>query len=231
MKRFQTRSDRLTLANFDERCRELEDIRSDCEQSRTLARDIYATEVYRFASEEHSITEDLFHQYLLENQHFYNEISNYLSTKMPEIDNRLENDDSIRVFGLDLQKHCSKRFDTHLAYPIEICICLLKAHLREEGLFRIACSQIKQKKFVAELDLQSIDKTANLNELGYDAHVPAATLKQYLRELPDCLLTSALLPQWNSIPSIRFVFLLLFFSKKKTLILVLNKAVCRRFLN
>jgi hypothetical protein len=43
-----------------------------------------------------------------------------------------------------------------------------------------------------------------LNELGYDPHVPASTLKQYLRELPDCLLTSTLLTQWNEIPSIRF---------------------------
>jgi hypothetical protein len=50
-----------------------------------------------------------------------------------------------------------------------------------------------------------------LNELGYDPHVPASTLKQYLRELPDCLLTSALLTQWNEIPSIRFHFLLFLF--------------------
>ncbi|CAF4352850.1 unnamed protein product, partial [Rotaria sordida] len=34
-----------------------------------------------------------------------------------------------------------------------------------------------------------------LNELNYDPHVPARTLKQHLRELPDCLLTTALLPQ------------------------------------
>ncbi|CAF1554689.1 unnamed protein product, partial [Rotaria sp. Silwood1] len=30
-KKFQTRSDRLTLPNFDERLRELEDIRCECE--------------------------------------------------------------------------------------------------------------------------------------------------------------------------------------------------------
>ncbi|CAF1356204.1 unnamed protein product [Rotaria sordida] len=44
LKKFQTQSDRLTLANFDERLRELEDIRCEYEQSRTLSRDIYATE-------------------------------------------------------------------------------------------------------------------------------------------------------------------------------------------
>jgi len=122
---------------------------------------------------------------------------------MPEIENGLDNDELRPSFHCDLNKHCSKRFDSNIAYPIDICIHLLKNHLREEGLFRIASSQIKQKKFVAELDLQSMDKTMTLNELGYDPHVPASTLKQYLRELPDCLLTSTLLTQWNEIPSIR----------------------------
>ncbi|CAF1371154.1 unnamed protein product [Rotaria sordida] len=74
--------------------------------------------------------------------------------------------------------------------------------LNEEGLFRIAPSQVKQKKFVAELNLQTIDRGTTLNELNYDPHVPASTLKQYLRELPDCLLTTALLPQWNEIISL-----------------------------
>jgi hypothetical protein len=204
-KRFQTRSDRLTLPNFDERCRELEDIRSECEQARTLSRDIYSTEIYRISSEEHSITSDLFYQYLFEQKNFYNDISKYFSLKMPEIEQRLDNDDLTPSFRCDLLKHCSIRSDhNNLAYPMEICIHLLKNHIREEGLFRIASSQIKQKKFVAELDLQSIDKATTLNELGYDPHVPASTLKQYLRELPDCLLTSTLLSQWNEIPSIRF---------------------------
>jgi len=202
LKKFQTRSDRLTLANFDERCRELEDIRSECEQTRTLSRDIYSTEIYRISSEEHSITVDLFYEYLFEQNLFYNEISKYLSSKIPDIEQRLDNDELTPAFHCDLTKHCLKR-NENIAYPIDICVHLLKNHLREEGLFRIASSQIKQKKFVAELDLQSIDKTMTLNELGYDPHVPASTLKQYLRELPDCLLTSTLLTQWNEIPSIR----------------------------
>lgn len=201
MNRFQTRSDRLTLANFDERCRELEDIRSECEQARTLSRDIYTTEIYRISSEEHSLTYELFYQYLNEEFLFFNSISKYYSTKIPEIEQRFETDPMRPILRCDLTKHCSKRADL-IAYPIDICIHLLKTHFREEGIFRIASSQIKQKKFLAELDLQSIDKSMNLNELGYDPHVPASALKQYLRELPDCLLTSNLINQWNEIPSI-----------------------------
>ncbi|CAF1124888.1 unnamed protein product [Rotaria sordida] len=202
LKKFQTRSDRLTLANFDERLRELEDIRCECEQSRTLSRDLYATETYKTASDEHSITVKLFYQYLYEENQFYNNISRYLSSKMPDIEQRLENDELIPLFGYDLVKHCSKRKDTLIAYPIEISIRLLENCLNEEGLFRIAPSQVKQKKFVAELNLQTIDRGTTLNELNYDPHVPASTLKQYLRELPDCLLTTALLPQWNEIISL-----------------------------
>lgn len=205
--RFQTRSDRLTLPNFDERSHELEDIRIECEQARTLARDIYATETYKFASEEHSITQNIFSQYLFEQNHFYNEISKYLSLRIPILEQRLDDDELTPSFRYDLVKHCSKRCDTTLAYPIEICIRLLQNSLREEGLFRIAPAIGKQKKLVAELDLQSIDRGATLNELGYDSHVPASTLKQYLRELPDCLLTDELLPQWNEVPSLRLLFL------------------------
>jgi hypothetical protein len=106
-------------------------------------------------------------------------------------------------FRCDLSEHCLKRIPPHIAYPIETCIHLLKNSTREEGLFRIAPAQGKQKKLVAELDLQIVDKKKKLHALGYDAHVPASTLKQYLRELPDCLLTDALLTEWNSVPSFR----------------------------
>jgi len=47
-----------------------------------------------------------------------------------------------------------------------------------------------------------IDEKSELQDLGYNSHVAASALKQYLRELPDCLLTDALLPQWNEIPSL-----------------------------
>ncbi len=96
-----------------------------------------------------------------------------------------------------------KRIQRPIAYPISTCIRLLKYSLKEEGLFRIASAHNKQKRFVAELDLQLIDEKMKLENLGYDAHVAGNTLKQYLRELPECLLTDALFPQWNEIPSFR----------------------------
>ncbi|CAF1041628.1 unnamed protein product [Rotaria sordida] len=105
---------------------------------------------------------------------------------MPEIGQRLENDDLIPLFGYDLIKHCLKRKDTLIAYPIEICIHLLENSLNEE------------------------DQETTLNELNYDPHVSASILKQYLREIPDHLLTTALLPQWNEIISLRLTLFSLF---------------------
>jgi hypothetical protein len=81
-----------------------------------------------------------------------------------------------------------------------ICVRHLQNSLVEEGLFRFAPSHAKQKNIVVQLDLQSIDRGVTLNELVHDPHIPASTLKQYLKELPDCLHTTVLLPQWNEIP-------------------------------
>ncbi|CAF1301743.1 unnamed protein product [Rotaria sordida] len=122
----------MTESNFDERLHELEDIRCECEQSRTLSRDIYATETYKIVSEEHSIT-----------------------IKMPDIEQRLENYDLIPLFGYDLIKHCSKRKGTLVAYPIEICIRLLENSLNEEETLLINLQKIEFDK-VKQLELNDI---------------------------------------------------------------------------
>ncbi|CAF0979051.1 unnamed protein product [Adineta ricciae] len=202
LKKFRNRSDRSTVQNYDDRCRELEDIRSECDQARILARDAYATETYRIASEEHSISRDLFAQILSEEQTFYRDIEQYLSKEIPRIRGRLDADQLTPCFHCDLAEHCTKHIGRPIAYPIETCIHLLRGSETEEGLFRIAPAHGKQKKLVAELDLQLLNKHSRLNVLGYDAHVAAGTLKQYLRELPDCLLTDKLLSQWIEVPTL-----------------------------
>ncbi|UJR10897.1 hypothetical protein I4U23_015085 [Adineta vaga] len=201
-KKFQNRSDRNSVPNYEERYRELEDNRSECDQDRMSARDIYATETYRVASEEHSISRDFFAQFIFEEQTFYDDIQQYLSKQIPRVQDRLNSDKFAPSFHCDLAKHCIKRIRQPIAYPIETCIHLLRGSENEEGLFRIAPAHGKQKKLVSELDLQLLNKHSKLNALGYDAHVAAGTLKQYLRELPDCLLTDELLSQWLEVLSL-----------------------------
>jgi hypothetical protein len=173
------------------------------EQARSIARDIYTAETYRTASEEHAITRDIFAQYLFDEQNFYNDIQQYLSNRIPKIRRRFDDDRLAPSFHCDIAEHCLKRIQRPIAYPVSTCIRLLENSVQEEGLFRIASAHYKQKRFIAELDLQIINEKTKLQELGYDAYVPANALKQYLRELPECLLTEALFPQWNEIPSLR----------------------------
>ncbi|CAF3287680.1 unnamed protein product, partial [Rotaria sp. Silwood2] len=192
----------MTIPNYDERNRELEDIYREYDQTRISNRDIYFTETNRIASEEHLITYQFFAKYLFEEQSFYNDIQIYLSNQIPQVKHRLDNYKLAPSFHCDLSEHCLKRIQRPIAYPIEMCLHLLENCFEEEGIFRIAPAQAKQKKLVTELDLQIINKNIKLRDLAYDPHVPAGTLKQYLRELPDCLLTDALLPLWNQIISL-----------------------------
>lgn len=229
-KRFQSRSDRLTIGNFDEKSRELEEIRYDCEMNRTLTRDHYSAEIYQFASEEYFISKHLFSQYLLEQNSFYQEIFKYFSLKMPQIESRLNREEYLPVIGLDLIKHCSTREqDDFIAYPILISIHLLENHLKEDGLFRQAPSMIKFKKFLAQLNLQFIDKTTTSDDLSLDAHVPASALKYYLRELPNCLLTNQLFHQWNQISSIKFLSLSSLLSSLFSLLSLLSLLVMNKY--
>jgi hypothetical protein len=190
------------VSNYEDRLNELQDSRTECDQARMTAFDNYTIETNRIACEEHSITRDFFYNYILGEQLFYKNIQGFLSEQIPNIQQRLNEDQFTPSFHCDLAEHCSKNRKSNLAYPIKTCVRLLKDSVREEGLFRVQAAQGKQKRFVTELDLKLFDKYSKLEQIGYDAHVVASALKQYLRELPDCLLTNALLPQWNEIPSL-----------------------------
>ncbi|CAF4841845.1 unnamed protein product [Rotaria sp. Silwood1] len=57
----------------------------------------------------------------------------------------LEDNQLSPSFHCDFTEHCQKRIQYPIAYPIEICIHLLKSSFCEEGLFRIAPVHGKQK--------------------------------------------------------------------------------------
>ena len=215
--RFQNRSDPSSIPNYNDRLQELENTRDDCHQARSAAQDIYIAETYRIASEEHSITKHFFAQYLIDQQEFYRNIDELFSSQMPEIEQRLKKNPFAPSFHCDLKEHC-ERIEQPIAYPIETSIRLLQNSLQDEGIFRQGSNPNKQKKFIGELNLQIVDQKKKLQDLSYDAYVPANTLKQYLRELPECLLTETLLPEWIKVISIRLTsrlssnFVHLFFS-------------------
>ncbi|CAB1342342.1 unnamed protein product [Coregonus sp. 'balchen'] len=80
------------------------------------------------------------------------------------------------AYGTALEEHL-KRSNREIALPLEAC-----------GLFRIAAGASKLKKLKAALDCS----TSQLEEFYSDPHAVAGALKSYLRELPEPLMTFAL---------------------------------------
>lgn len=77
---------------------------------------------------------------------------------------------------------------------IETCIGWLLNCLNEEGLFRIPGSTSKVRKLKNAFDAGVIDS----EDYYRDTHTIAGTLKSYLRELPEPLLTYGLYNEWIS---------------------------------
>lgn len=75
---------------------------------------------------------------------------------------------------------------------IESCVAFLLGYLEEEGLFRIPGSTSEVKRLKSGFEAGIHDLTDRVR----DPHAVAGTLKSYLRELPDPLLTHALYEDW-----------------------------------
>lgn len=188
--------------NYEKR-KELESERNQCWMNQTNAHDHYVTSVYRYAADEYSIAKDYFLQYLKNQGAFYLQISQIFQEELPRLEDKFDVYPLAPVFQCDLREHCLKRVPSKIAYPIDVTIHLLEDSIDEEGLFRQGPSLIKQKKLAAQPDLQIIPRNSKLKDVTNDPHVPANVLKQYLRELPDSLLTNGLSPNWSQILSIK----------------------------
>lgn len=75
---------------------------------------------------------------------------------------------------------------------LESCIAFLLECVTEEGLFRVpgSTSEVRRLKMGFDTGL------ADLNDRVSDPHAVAGTLKLYLRELPEPLLTFNLYREW-----------------------------------
>ena len=118
-----------------------------------------------------------------------------MSLTQPKVDSILHTKRGFPVFGSSLASHLSSfLLPSGIAYPIQLCVTRLVAlGLEEEGLFRLAAGASKVKRLRAELE-------AGLNSLpsleAADHHVLTATIKSYLRELPEPLMGADLYQDW-----------------------------------
>ncbi|XP_055876963.1 rho GTPase-activating protein 44-like isoform X6 [Biomphalaria glabrata] len=107
---------------------------------------------------------------------------------IPLVKVKIDNAPCKPVYGMPLEEHL-RLMKRDISLVIEACVTvLLECGLEEEGLFRIAGAAIKLKKLKACFDAQSLD----MEEFSNDPHTVAGALKQYLRELPEPLLTFAM---------------------------------------
>ena len=205
--RLSTRFDREEnrfKPNYGEKTAELESECNQCLMNQNSAYDQYLTSVYRAAASEYSISKDYFLQYLIVQGEFYRQVSQIFQEEIPHLEKKYSSYPFAPVFQCDLYEHCSKRVQSPIAYPLEVTIHFLKDSLDEEGLFRQGPSLLKQKKLVAQLDLQLFNLNKPLTTPIPDPHVSANVLKQYLRDLPDPLLTNALFPYWNQLATLTY---------------------------
>lgn len=105
----------------------------------------------------------------------------------------------LRTFGCSLEQHL-RSTGREIALVIEECIRFLFQNAMDcEGLFRLAGPATKVKKLKASFDAGF----ANLAEDEYDIHAVTGALKQYLRELPESLMTFELHHDWIEAGSTR----------------------------
>ncbi|KAL3877621.1 hypothetical protein ACJMK2_035307 [Sinanodonta woodiana] len=143
---------------------ELEEAKNKVDQ----AKDALATEMFKFIAKEPERSQKLLA--LLEaQQNYHKNALQILQDVIPKM-----KAEHLRVTGRDI------------ALVLEECICyLIDTGLDEEGLFRIAGIASRVKKLKA-----SIDAGIEILEIeDIDQHTVAGALKQYLRELPEPLLT------------------------------------------
>lgn len=100
---------------------------------------------------------------------------------------RKDEKEESRIFNVSLVQHL-KSTDREISVVIESCVAFLLQFMDEEGLFRIpgSLSEVKRLKMGFETGLY------DLTDRVRDPHAVAGTLKAYLRELPDPLLSHSL---------------------------------------
>eukprot|EP00092_Neocalanus_flemingeri_P030479 GFUD01033086.1.p1 GENE.GFUD01033086.1~~GFUD01033086.1.p1 ORF type:complete len:647 (-),score=306.09 GFUD01033086.1:446-2386(-) len=180
----------LTGAKVDRMEEELDDMARKVEQ----ARDLLATDMMAFMSKDAELAK-LIAKFLDFKLDYHSSIADQVLLTQPKVDAILLTKRGFPIFGSSLASHLAS-FPLHsgIAFPLQLCITrLVRLGLEEEGLFRLAAGSSKVKKLRAELEaglcsLPSLETA--------DHHVLTATIKSYLRELPDPLMGADLYQDW-----------------------------------
>lgn len=182
----------------------LETVRKDLEDHEYKlyqCRDAYETEVLDFLSKEMSIAQ-VFIDYVKLQASYHEQALAAINHCIPVLEGIITNSSQKPVFGIALEEHLRSSGRT-ISLVIETCVAiLLTSALGEEGIFRISGSVSKVKLIRNAFNAGQHQHLASL-DLSRDVHAVASTLKSYLRELPEPLLTFALCQEWVNAASQR----------------------------
>ncbi|GAB6032642.1 Rho GTPase-activating protein 44, variant 2 [Chamberlinius hualienensis] len=164
----------------------------EAKQKVEACKDAFSTEIYACLAKETDLARCLYQ--LTESQMKYHRRAlEVLENSIPNINNAILISHDKPVYGVPLEEHLHAA-NSDIALPIEKCVCcLLEYGIEEEGILRIAGSSSKVKKLKNSFDVGLVDMH------DYDPPAVAGAMKQYLRELPEPLMTFELYDDWMEI--------------------------------
>ncbi|ELT92239.1 hypothetical protein CAPTEDRAFT_221706 [Capitella teleta] len=172
----------------------LDSVREEMEEAQNkvdLARDQLSTEMFSLLARESDFSKILYDMITVQSQYHMRALET-LNRTLPQLQEQIDCNLHTPVYGQPLEDHLT-RTGREIAMVLEDCCCaLINSGLDEEGLFRIAGGASKVKKLKAAFDSGMVD----MDEYARDPHSVAGALKQYLRELPEPLLTYEYYNEW-----------------------------------
>lgn len=168
----------------------------DAERKVEMARDSLASDMMTFLAKDAELG-GMISRLLEHKLEYHQSLTDQLRLTQPKIELVLESRRGYPLFGSSLSSHLSNfHLPSGIAWPLQLCVSrLVSLGLEEEGLFRLAAGQGKVKRLRAELETPGLNPLPSL-ETCTDHHLLTATIKSYLRELPEPLLGAQLYPDW-----------------------------------
>ena len=155
-------------------------------------KDSVATNLLNFVNKESQTSEKLVDLLVIQRDYHYS-CYRQVDELLPILRDGMKNYAHKVVYGTSLEEHLrvTKR---EIAVVLEECASVMtEIGLEEEGLLRIPGSNSKIKRIIAALNYPG---EVDWDYFATDIHSIGGALKQYFRDLPECLLTDRFYDAW-----------------------------------